>query len=172
MATTYNESVSSYLHQDHKETTALFYGGAVAGMVAGIIMAMVSMVTNYFTGAGFFLSVKLIAATFLGVDSIIGGAFAIMLGMILHLVTSAMWGVVFAFITAKVKSLVGLFASAILFSVFVWAAMTFVSLPILNEVMSERVDMIPVQWFINHLIFGMGLLLAPYFEYKNANTKV
>lgn len=47
------------------------------------------------------------------------------------------------------------------YGALVWAAMTFVGLPLVNDVMSDRMAMQPAWWAIYHLLFGTGLVFTP-----------
>lgn len=49
---------------------SIMRGGPVTGLIAGIIMAAVAMLTTAAQGMGFWLVPKMIAATFLGVDAV------------------------------------------------------------------------------------------------------
>lgn len=143
---------------------SIWRGGPVAGIIAGIIMAIVSMLITAAMGMGFWLVPKMIAATFLGVDALVGGAGAVILGVIVHLIVSAILGLIFAFLTPRIISASSDFGLGIVFGVVVWAVMTFIVLPLINDVMRDRVALMPFAWFIEHLVFGGSLALTPYFE--------
>jgi len=149
-------------HPVPRET--IWRGGPVTGVIAGVIMAFVAMLTTAAQGLGFWLVPKMIAATFLGVDALVGGAGAIILGVIIHLIVSALFGLLFAFLTPRIISASSDFGLGIIYGVIIWAVMTFIILPIGNEVMRDRVALMPFAWFVQHLVFGGSLALTPYFE--------
>lgn len=136
-------------------------GGLVAGLVAGVAMAMVAMIRAGVTGMGFWLPPKQIAATLFGVDALIGGAGVIVTGLMIHMMTSAIFGVVFGLIGGGRIFAWAAMALGFLYGVIIWAGMTFIGLPVVNEVMRDRVAMQPVWWFGYHLIFGGMLFLTP-----------
>ncbi|MFP5385581.1 MAG: hypothetical protein ACLGHN_05840 [Bacteriovoracia bacterium] len=146
----------------------LVYGGATGGMVAGLTMAIVSMLMNAFAGAGFFAPVKLIAVTFLGPDAVDGGVFSILIGLVIHLFNSAILGIIFAYIAKNIHSRGAFMATGVLFGIVVWVVMTYLVLPVANEVMLNQVNQTPVRWFVNHIIFGLALSIVPYFERRKA----
>jgi hypothetical protein len=149
-------------------TKSIWTGGAVSGVVAGIFMAMAAMVVSYMTGAGFWLPPKLIAGALLGVDVIIGGVGTVTLGLVIHMMMSALLGIIFAFFTSRVTQASHDFVFGVLFGVAVWAVMNYVGLPLVNSVMGDRVAMMPLAWFVEHLVFGASLTLTPFFERASA----
>jgi hypothetical protein len=135
--------------------------GAVAGLIAGVLMAMWSMGYAAYQGLGFFLPLKLIAATFLGVNAIIGGFWVLLLGVLIHLSVSAGWGVVFGALARRL----GVGASTALGGIYglaVYLLMTFLVLPWIDPVMRARVEVTMTSFLIAHLVFGIALgLLTP-----------
>jgi hypothetical protein len=138
-------------------------GGAIGGVLAGIAMALIAMVTASMMGAGFLAPMKLIAATFYGAPALEGGARVIMAGLGMHVVTSAIFGITFAFITRlALFTPGGLLAGSTAFGVAIWALMTYFVLPAIDPVMRNHLAAAP--WFIEHVVFGMALGLTPFFE--------
>src|SRR5215471_21334828 len=70
--------------------------GALAGLAGGLAMAFYLMLYSEFWGAGFLLPLRLFAATFFGVDGLIGGTGVVLIGLLLHLGISIVLGVVYA----------------------------------------------------------------------------
>lgn len=136
-------------------------GGVVAGVIAGVVMAMVAMIRASVLGLGFWLPVKQIAALWYGVDALILGAGAVWVGLLTHLVVAALYGLLFGTTVGRTGSMAGSFAGGLLYGVAIWAVMTWVALPLTNEVMLERVTLMPWWWFGYHLIFGGMLFLTP-----------
>lgn len=143
---------------------SLWQGGALTGITAGLIMALIAMIFGYVMGMDFWLLPKMIAATFLGADALTGGVGSVILGLIVHLVVAAAYGILFAFLTPRITSPSSDFGLGIAYGVIIWAVMTFIVLPLFNDLMRERVALIPFTWFINHLVFGASLAMTPYFE--------
>lgn len=157
------ELFNASIHSEHS-AKSIWLGGAISGIVSGIAMAMVGMVTTYFLGMGLWLPVKLIAATVLGENALTSSASAILLGMAIHIMMSAILGVIFAFLTVKIKKMQVIMLWGVAFGIAVWAVMTYLVLPIVDPVMKIHLTQIPTSWFINHVFFGMTLAATPYFE--------
>src|SRR5258706_16101080 len=79
--------------------TGTVAGGAMAGLISGIAMALVEMSHSAATGLGFWLPMKLVAAVAVGVDSILGGGGIVILGLVLHLSVSVFLGIIFSIVT-------------------------------------------------------------------------
>ncbi len=135
--------------------------GAIAGLIAGIFMALGAMGHSASAGLGFWTPMKVIAATWLGVDALVGGGGAVFLGMITHLVAASFWGAVFASLIWRRESVGAAFWEGLVFGVAVWLIMTYIGLPIFDTTMIPRVAMSPDWWFYDHLIYGACLCLTP-----------
>lgn len=145
------------------KSTADILPGAVTGMLAGVLMAMYAMVHGAMVGIGFWTPVTLIAASLMGLNALVSGVSATALGIVMHMAVSAGFGILFVFLLPRNTGAGAALAAGVGFAVGVWALMTFVALPLVNPVMSARVALMPMSWFINHLFFGAGLGLAPFF---------
>lgn len=148
------------MNETTKDTGARFTAGAIAGVIAGIVMAMIAMSRAAFVGMSFWFPVEQIAATFYGVDALLGGGGPIIVGVLIHMVTSAVLGGLAGLFLAKLST-AGAFGAGLLVGVVIWALMTFLVLPIANEVMRERVALMSGWWFTYHLVFGGMLFLTP-----------
>jgi len=139
--------------------------GAVSGILAGIIMGIVSMLVSYRTGMGLLLPLHMVAATFYGVGALVDGAGVAAIGLIIHLVVSAFFGVVFALLTqTNIAQRGPLIRGGLVFAIVIWAIMTFLFLPAVNPTMSSRVALQPTGWFIEHIVFGVVLSFLPNIE--------
>lgn len=136
-------------------------GGLFAGLIAGIVMAMVAMIRASALGLGFWLPVKQIAALWYGTQALIVGAGAIWAGLLSHMMMSVLFGILFGAAVGRDISVGGSFAAGLVYGIVIWAVMTWIVLPFANEVMLERVTLMPWWWFGYHLIFGGMLLLTP-----------
>jgi hypothetical protein len=143
-------------------TAAKIASSAVAGFVAGMVMVVCAMARSGIVGLGFWLPAQSIAATFFGVDALISGTGAVVLGLIAHVVMSLLVGGIFGALISSDSSRGVIVGLALAYSILIWAAMTFLALPLINEVMLERVLLTPVWWFVLHLIYGLvlGLVVA------------
>jgi hypothetical protein len=138
--------------------------GIVAGITGAIVMAMWSMGYAAAQGLGFFLPMRLIAATFFGVEALVGGAGVLLAGMMLHFVTASAWGVLFALLLPRRAGYgLSLLAGLIYGAVVVLAVMTYGILPLLDPIMRERVELTMFSWIVTHVIYGVVLgLLTPF----------
>lgn len=136
--------------------------GLVAGVVAGVAMAMVAMIRAAMLGMGLWLPPKLIAGVFWGVEVLIGGAVVILAGLMLHMVISGGAGMMLGAALGDRLSAVTAMLGGLVLAIVMWAVMTWGVLPWANEVMLERQMVAPGWWFIYHLVFGFMLfLIAP-----------
>lgn len=138
--------------------------GIIAGVTGAILMAMWSMGYAAAQGLGLFLPLRLIAATFFGVEALVGGAGVLLTGMMLHFVTASAWGVLFALLLPRDAGYaVSLLAGAAYGGIVVLVVMTYAILPALDQVMRERVELTWFSWVVTHLIYGVVLgLLTPF----------
>ncbi len=166
--------------------------GVLAGIVAGIAMAMYAMVAAAtYQDTGFFTPMYHIASTFIDPSAMetsmkeaMGGnlyhfsAGPAILGMAVHLMTAIAFGVVFALLVTwlglrgPVALLVG-----VIYGLAVFTLMSFVGLPIVADLfgggkpISDMPEMVGYSTFsIEHGIFGLvlGLLFVPRPEYAVA----
>jgi hypothetical protein len=137
-------------------------GGGIAGILAGIVMAMVAMFYAAANGSGFFLPVRSTAATWYGANALLGGAGVLIAGLATHLGTSAFGGVVFAALPSSRKSATVALLSGLVWGVVVWAILSIAVMPWLNPTMyAGTVGREPVWWFVLHLIYGGMLAITP-----------
>jgi len=99
--------------------------------------------------------VRSIAATWYGSKAFVGGAGVLIVGMITHFSNSAFWGVIFAGLPLRRKSLPVMLLGGLVWGVVIWATMSHAIMPWLNPTMyagTVRED--PGWWFVLHLIYG------------------
>lgn len=152
-----NSTASSYRYS----ASARALGGAVAGMIAAVVMALVAMIRAAAGGLGFWLPMKNIAALFYGVDALIGGAGAAVVGIIIHLIVGAVAGLVLGLLAGNRLNVLTALIAGLVWGVVIWAVNTWIILPLVNQVMLDRVMTAPVWWLVYHLVFGGLLLLIP-----------
>ncbi|MGH2377750.1 MAG: hypothetical protein ACRDGT_04680 [Candidatus Limnocylindria bacterium] len=129
------------------------------GLVASIAMAMVMMVLGAFD-TGFFAAPSSIWAFWAGPAAYEPDAFSLgfILGAMGHMMNSAMLGIVFAFLAARVLKLSGVLTSvmaAVVFALIVMAIMWTVVLPATPNgdiVIGSAATWI---WALGHAAFGM-----------------
>lgn len=177
--------------------TALVRGaayGAGAGVVASIAMGMYAMVASYLKDTGFFTPLHHIATLFAeptammesmmaamesGDNFVITGGVAF-LGLVIHMMTGAMYGAILGVVVAKLRLGAGILALVgLVYGALVFVASAFVGLPLAASIfgvddlgegpmagMNSIADMAEMAgwgvFFTEHLVFGLvaGLLIA------------
>src|SRR5712691_6857353 len=117
--------------------------GAVAGMLGGAMMAMFTMLaTATYLHMGFFTPLYVIASPLSGPQSMMtamhGGTFYLtlgpaILGLVVHMMWSALWGIVFGLIASglHLRGAVAIIGG-IVYGVLIMLVMNFVLLPIVG----------------------------------------
>ncbi len=140
-------------------------GGVIGGLIGGMGMAMLMMVVTGLSGMGFLRPLYLLAATFnpqwamtQGVDMV-----AILVGLMLHMMNSAIFGVVFALVLGawlrQGISTGGWLIAGMVWAVILFAVNQFIVLPIVDPALAQGAGSVAIWWFISHLMYG-GLLGA------------
>jgi hypothetical protein len=144
--------------------------GAIAGLVAGVVMAMYAMVASAtFLGQGFFTPMYGIASPIVGpqamMTSMQQGIYFVagpaLLGPAIHMMWAALYGVIFGLI-ARAAHLTGAAAvvAGIVYGLLVMLFMSFVVLPIVGAgAMPGMVGW--TSFTIEHMVFGLVLGLWP-----------
>ena len=135
--------------------------GAVVGAIAGVAMAGWAMAASLLNGDGFLMPVQLIAATAYGTNALTLTPQVLVVGLVLHMVTSVVLGAMLGPFLGSVRLLWQGQALAVAGGIGVWAVFTFAILPQSNVVMYEATQKTPVNWLIGHVIFGLVLGFAP-----------
>lgn len=142
--------------------------GAVAGMIGGILMAAFAMMYAEMTGMGLLAPLHMIGATFAGPEALVGGGGVLLYGLILHMMTSAAWGALFAVLLPRGATAAAATGWGVLFALVALVVMYFGVLPWANPTMFTRVPMMIGAFIVEHLLFGVGLGLTPVLERRGA----
>ena len=134
--------------------------GALAGLSGGMLLGLWQILQSVAFGQGFWLPLKLIAGVFLGVDSLLAGPGAILLGIVIHVFASVALGVGFALILKRDTLPSSALLWGLAYGVAVWVIMTYLVLWA-DPTMRARVLLTPRGWFWAHLLFGLGVSSAP-----------
>jgi hypothetical protein len=139
--------------------------GAIGGMIAGMMMAMVEMIYGWLSDAHTFWDAPMaIWAWVAGIDNFgspgdhIG---SIALGMAGHIVNSMMVGVVFAALmvyVVKVRDIVTPVVIGMVYGLAIWIVMRYLILPLNDgEDALFTTDMVSPQWvwWLSHAVLGM-----------------
>jgi hypothetical protein len=145
--------------------------GAIAGMIGGAMMAMFTMLaTATYLHMGFFTPLYVMASPLTGPQSMMtamhAGTFYFalgpaVLGLVVHMMWSALWGIIFGLIAAGLHlrgaaAVVG----GMVYGVLVMLAMSFIVAPIVGAPNFFQLLGWPT-WTIGHLLFGMVVGLWP-----------
>jgi hypothetical protein len=151
----------SLLAEEPPLTREIVKSGALAGIVGGILMAVWAMIATSALGLGPLVVPQLIGATFQGPEALVRGAGTVALGLVVHLLVSAGFGVLFATLVRRDTPLgVGMLAG-VAYAMALFVLMTFIVVPVVNPVMSNRVSMMVGTTLIMHLLYGIGVGLTP-----------
>ena len=140
--------------------------GALAGLTAGIGMAMWAMLTSIWHGVDILAPFETIGATFMGPNATHATFAMTAYGMLIHGAMSAVLGVLFVALLPPTCSCRFACAAGLGFGLAVLLAMTYVVTPAVNPVMRHAVEAIPKSWILQHAIFGAMLAVVPvYWRY-------
>lgn len=156
---------------------AIAFRGGVAGMIAGAGMAMFAMVASVtYQHHGFFTPLFHISALFGSPDAMMRSAMEAMagnkfwfsagpaaLGLLIHMMTGAMFGIGFAFLARRLPRTLIVPAGAI-YGLAVFVVSAFVGLPVAAKItgsgttISDMASMVGYATFaIEHMMFGLVL---------------
>ena len=138
--------------------------GVVSGLLGGVLMAAYAMIAGLALKQGAFAIPQLIGATFRGPEALLSGPGTIVWGVALHLIVSAAFGVLFATLVRRDTPRPASMLAGIAFSLGIFVMMMFVVVPVANPVMANRVSMMIGTTLVMHVLFGVGVGLAPAFR--------
>lgn len=142
----------------------IWVAGLVAGLIAGIVMAVAATMAMPLRGQSMLSPVKLMAGTIQGEAALEGTIVTVLLGLMLHMMMSAVLGVIFALLLAGLgwHGLGLLIVAGIVYALIVFAINWFGTVPIVDKVMAARMS--PVIFGLTHIIYGgvLGLLVRVF----------
>ena len=149
--------------------------GALAGIAGGVVMAMWAMIALWADGSGFFAPLNLLAHTVwrgAPLDGTFNGG-AVVLGMVIHLTTSTVLGVVLALVLARVgalrQNLAVQLVTGIGFGLIVWVVAQFGIWPLIDEQAAPKFT--PWAFAIGHAIFGLATVWTLYLSSAKAGRR-
>jgi uncharacterized membrane protein YagU involved in acid resistance len=140
-----------------------FVAGIADGILSAILMMGFMMAYSSITGAGVTMPLKALGALVYGVEALVVGSVAILAGAGIQLGFSIVLGILFALFTSRRTSVVAALFAGIVVGIVIWVAMELVVLPYMNPTMAARIALMPLAYFIAHLVYGIGLGLTPVF---------
>ena len=76
---------------------------------------------------------------------------------------SIVLGILFALCMSRRTSIIAALFAGLAIGIVIWVAMDLVVLPYMNPTMAARIALMPMAYFVAHLLFGIGLGLTPLF---------
>jgi hypothetical protein len=131
--------------------------GITAGIIGSILMLGFMMTYAGVTGAGLTMPLKALGAFVYGVEALVAGPAAMMVGALIQIACLIVLGILFALAISRGTSTVAALFGGIVIGVAVWVAMDLFVLPWMNPTMAARIALMPLAYFIAHLLYGFGL---------------
>jgi hypothetical protein len=148
---------------DRGSLGARLVAGIAAGIVGGILMIGFLMVYASLTGAGLTTPLKAAGALVYGVEALVVGTVASLTGASIQLGFAMVLGMLFGLCASRRTSVVSALFAGIVIGIAVWLIMELLVLPLENPTMAARVALIPLAYFIAHVLYGLGLSTTPVF---------
>ncbi len=133
--------------------------GALGGLIAGIVMAMVAMLYTLAAQGDLLAPLKQMGATFFPSDS--GSGISMLAGLMLHMIMSIIFGIVFALIVkGRAQGYAPLAIAGIIYIAVEWAIARFIVLPAIDPPLVATFG--AIGGIVAHMMFGiaLGLWLA------------
>ncbi len=132
----------------------------MAGVLAAILMMGSLMVYSGAIGAGIWMPLKTLAGLVYGVEALVSGSAAISTGAGIQLGWLAL-GILFGLATSRRTSMILALFAGVAIGIAIWLAMELYVLPFLDPSMAARIALMPVAYFVAHVLFGIGLGTTP-----------
>ena len=140
-----------------------FAAGIADGILSAILMMGFMMAYSSATGAGITMPLKALGALVYGVEALVVGTMAMLAGAGIQLGFSIVLGILFALCMSRRTSIVAALFAGIAVGIVVWVAMELVVLPYMDPTMAARIALMPMAYFVAHLLYGLGLGMTPLF---------
>lgn len=140
----------------------LVVAGAAVGLGGGALMALWLAASAAVVGIPPLSPLRRIGLTFLGPEAVEGDPAVLAFGIFLHLVVSAVLGVVFTWILPTGFPYGG---AAVVALGFAWVAMavaTSLVLPAVNPALREQMPALGGSWVAAHAVYGLAVGAGPW----------
>src|SRR5205807_9958872 len=151
------------LSHDRGSPGARLVAGIAAGIVGGILMIGFMMIYAHATGAGLTMPLKSLGALVYGVEALVVGPAAVLAGASIQVGFAIVVGILFALCVTRHTSMVAALFAGIAIGIAIWLLMDLLVLPLTNPTMASRVALIPLAYFVAHVLYGLGLAMTPIF---------
>jgi hypothetical protein len=137
--------------------------GITAGTIGSILMLGFMMTYSGVTGAGLIMPLKALGAFVYGVEALVAGPGAMVVGALIQFGCLIVLGMLFALFISRGTSTVTALFGGIVIGIAVWVAMDLFVLPLMNPTMAARIALIPLAYFLAHVLYGFGLATTSTF---------
>jgi hypothetical protein len=135
--------------------------GSIAGILAAILMMGSLMAYSGTIEAGVWMPLKTLAGLVYGVEALVAGSVAIITGAGIQLGFSVALGILFGLATMGRTSMILALFAGVSIGIAIWVAMELYVLPFLDPIMAARIALMPIAYFVAHVLFGVGLGITP-----------
>jgi hypothetical protein len=136
-------------------------GGVVSGFIGGLLMAVWGAFATLSKGLGVMAFPQMIGCTFLRPEAMLHPAATAIWGTVLHFLIACAWGVLFSALVRRETTNANALPAGLLYAVGIFLLMVFVVVPVTNQVLADRAPMMLGTLFMMHLLYGVGVSLAP-----------
>jgi hypothetical protein len=140
-----------------------FAGGILAGILAAILMMGFLMAYSNATGAGLTTPLKEVGALVYGVEALVVGTTAMLAGAGIEFGVAIVLGILFGLAMSRRTSVVLALLAGIIVGIAIWVAMELYVLPTMDPTMASRMALMPIAFFVSHVLFGIGLGFSAVF---------
>jgi uncharacterized membrane protein YagU involved in acid resistance len=144
-------------------TGARLAAGIAAGLVSSILTIGFMMTYADVTGAGLTMPLKDLGAFVYGVEALVAGPSAMLVGALIQIGFLIVLGILFALFVSRGTSTLAALVAGIAVGIAIWLAMDLIVLPLKNPTMAARIALMPLAYFIAHLLYACGLATTPFF---------
>lgn len=144
--------------------------GVLAGTLGGALMAVVVFRLTLAGTPESWQPLRAMAAALLGEDALAGGAFAMLVALAIHVVTSSAWGIAFAWLAGTRPRGVASVGLGVAASLVIMVIMTFGVLPTVDPILYEQAMLGLPSWIVAHVTYGFGLAIAPAIRRSTARS--
>jgi uncharacterized membrane protein YagU involved in acid resistance len=157
------ETVDASAYADRVSWGSRLVAGIADGILSAILMMGFMMAYSNAIGEGATMPLKALGALVYGVEALVAGSMAMLAGAGIQLGFSIVLGVLFALCMSRRTSIIAALFAGIAVGVVIWVVMDLVVMPYMDPTMAARIALMPMAYFVAHLLFGIGLGLTPLF---------
>lgn len=135
--------------------------GIAAGLIGSVLTMGFMMTYADVTSAGWTMPLKALGAFVYGVEALVAGPAAMLVGAVIQFGFLIVLGILFALVISRGTSTVAALVAGMAIGISIWVAMDLIVLPFMNPTMEARIALMPLAYFIAHLLYGFGLATTP-----------